>query len=300
MNCIDNISKSLMLCLCFLFAVSGLCQSNQSQETSTTESTSEQVIRVPAGDTLILANNQIVRLAGIDTYEPFSFGWIDSINPNRLKLAYQALDMVRQHVLNQTVSLKYVPELSDIPERKWAYVYLSDNRCLNELLLKEGLAQILPGTPKHPKKNTFEQILSDAKSAGVGIWAVDYSSISVTTGVEEYTDTTKKRFEEPEKYYPPGYTKDTESHSSSSTVGGIILLIVILGAITGVLYAVLAFKAKKSCPMCHANIPRSAKSCSSCGYNYSTGYVGDAELQTWMTQNLRVRKTPGKKKKKLR
>ncbi|MBN1552822.1 thermonuclease family protein [bacterium] len=255
-----------------------------------------EVSKVISGDTLLLKDGRIIKLAGVKCYEPFDFGWVDSINTDRQRLAREALQLTKNLVANQSIGLEFPYSLPKATEWYAAYVFLPDNRCLNELLLEEGLAQILTGMPDHPKHFHFKELQRIAKLENKGIWSIDFSKLTVFTG---YEDTSSTSFTSSKQidYSPPNIADDQESTESSGLFAGLLPLIVLLGGIGGIFASIyMIFRTQKTCPMCLAKISSREKVCSNCGYNFVTGYLGDPELQNWVTQNIRVRKT-GKKKR---
>jgi len=68
------------------------------------------------------------------------------------------------------VKLTFDKEMHDKYDRTLAIVELKDGRILNELLLKEGLAQVLIVEPNVKMENVYKQLEQQAKQAGVGLW----------------------------------------------------------------------------------------------------------------------------------
>jgi endonuclease YncB( thermonuclease family) len=292
----------IMFLLAWLIAPC-LSEDTAAPEGMKTEREEVRVHEVVAGDTLILEDERIIRLAGVDAFEPYDLGWVDNLNPDRADLADRAKELCKQYILDQPVYLEFPSEFSDVLDRKWAYVYLPDDRCLNELLLAEGLVQILPGMPSHPKSKVFNRVQKQALETKSGVWELDLNEITVRTG-DDPSEGSDQEVEQVKKvdYSPPGTHRKTESSSgtSRSNAKGFVLIFVIIGLVGGGIYAVMILNAEKPCPMCHRKNPKRADECSNCGYNYKTGYLGDSELQTWVTQNIKVKKSAGKKKSKKR
>jgi endonuclease YncB( thermonuclease family) len=86
------------------------------------------------GDTFQLVNGDIVRLAGIDTPELGRKGRPDQY------YAEEAWDALRGLVLKRRVIVKTVGKARDRFDRILAQVYLTDGRCVQDILLANGLA----------------------------------------------------------------------------------------------------------------------------------------------------------------
>lgn len=127
-----------------------------------------RVTRVVDGDTLEIERNgkpERIRLIGIDTDEigreqvdPDSSGWRASM------FVYQLLEKDPQ------VKLKYDKEREDKYERTLAYVYLPDERMLNEVLLKEGWARVMRIPPNTAHAENFAKLQDNAERYQLGRW----------------------------------------------------------------------------------------------------------------------------------
>jgi micrococcal nuclease len=85
------------------------------------------------GDTVILQNNQHVRLIGINAPELGKDGAPDQ------PLATRTRDRLAQLMRGQRVTLAFERERQDHYGRLLAHVYLPDGRDVEEILLREGL-----------------------------------------------------------------------------------------------------------------------------------------------------------------
>ncbi len=241
---------------------------------------SHSISAVISGDLLKIDNDQLIALTGIHCYEPFDFGWVDQMNPNRRIFADLAMARTSGLVTEKNVYVQFVSDTPDALGRQNGYVYLPDRRCLNEILLDEGLAQIPSGIFHHRKESEFQNIVKDAKKRKVGIWGIDPASISIKqTG------------------------GSAQKGGSGSNLKGLVSLFSYLG-ILGVIIAIIVYIVKilqsgtKNCPMCQAQVPKRDPRCQNCGYNYETGYLGSAELQNWVSSNIKVvkkRNTKGRR-----
>ncbi|MEZ5991946.1 MAG: thermonuclease family protein [Planctomycetota bacterium] len=127
-----------------------------------------RVTRVVDGDSLEIEHSgkpERIRLIGIDTDEigrdkvdPNSYGW---------KASMFVFDLLEK---DPQVKLKYDDERTDKYDRTLAYVYLTDGRMLNEVLMKEGWAKVMRIAPNTKHANDFQQLETEARNAGLGRW----------------------------------------------------------------------------------------------------------------------------------
>ena len=257
------------------------------------------ISQVVSGDTLIASDNTIIRLAGLDCYDPLDFGWVDSINPGRRQIASEAVKRVSLLVLNKTVQVDY-PIPDDVYGRKWAYVFLPDGSSLNKVLLEEGLAQILPGTPDHTSYKDFDDAQKTALNKSIGIWSVNPNDIKINLG--DY-DNGEMPDADDNRYVPPSRKSGShkESGSEGFKINGVRIFMtgLVLSLMVGLFYFLKQLTDTKVCPLCNDSIPKRSIICPNCNYNYKTGFLGDSELQQWVTRNIRVgrKKDSGSAKK---
>lgn len=281
----------MMLCL------SSLCygaKTKPSKQTPTVEPAptrqliEKKISKIFSGDTLIADDETIIRLAGIDTFDPQHLGWVDSLNPKRRQVADAAVKRLSELTLDKTVFLETPKEFFDAYGRVWAYVFLADDSCINEKMLEEGMAQILPGTPDHGLFRRFETAQKKAVEQKLGIWSIDPESIKID--LSAYNSQQKNPSDDAEKYAPPKPQAKPETSSDGFRINGtrFFFALLIAGGLGTLLYYFKKFTDTKICPMCNAVIPKRLLVCSNCNYNYKTGFMGDSELQQWVTQNIRV------------
>lgn len=118
---------------------------------------SKIVSRVIDGDTFVLKDSTHVRLIGIDTPEkkdPF----FDS-----------ATAYVKAFVHNEKVRLEFDETKTGVFGRTLAYVYIGDI-CLNEELLKSGLATVTDKKYRFSKRDIYLSIEAEAKRLKKGKW----------------------------------------------------------------------------------------------------------------------------------
>ncbi|MFO7173309.1 MAG: thermonuclease family protein [Bacillota bacterium] len=125
------------------------------------------VERVVDGDTLevqVDGRTERVRLIGVDT--PEVHGQVEPYGPEASAFTKQVLAPGTRIWLEQDV------EPRDRYGRLLAYVWLADGRLFNEVLVREGYAQLLtiPPNVKYVERLTAAQ--REAREAGRGLWAL--------------------------------------------------------------------------------------------------------------------------------
>jgi micrococcal nuclease len=124
------------------------------------------------GDTLRLSDQRDVRLIGINAPEIGRDGEPDE------PLATAARDRVGQLVRGRPVQLWYDKERFDRHGRTLAYVFLSDGRDLQEILLREGLAWFIAVAPNVAHRDQYRAAEAEARSGRHGIWSLsDYDPV---------------------------------------------------------------------------------------------------------------------------
>ncbi|MBX7169092.1 MAG: thermonuclease family protein [Pirellulales bacterium] len=126
-----------------------------------------RVQRVVDGDTLLLDNDQRVRLIGVDTPE--------SVKPDTPVQPFgkEATAFTRQFLAagQNRVRLEFDQERTDDYGRLLAYVWVGD-RMLNEELLRAGLGRALLRHPySQAMKDRFKAAQQDARRQRLGIWS---------------------------------------------------------------------------------------------------------------------------------
>ena len=118
-----------------------------------------KVVRVIDGDTIIIENDEIIRLICIDTPER---GEVNS---------KEATDYLEELILDREVKL-----VKDISERDrygrlLRYVYTREGAFVNELIVKNGYGEAFPYAPDVAKCSQIKAAESLAKGQRRGIWA---------------------------------------------------------------------------------------------------------------------------------
>lgn len=125
-----------------------------------------KVRHVLDGDTIILENNQHVRLIGVDTPEIKS-----KYNPRTEYYALQGKRFVEQMVEGRMVFLEADDAQAPFDKygRRLAYVYLENQTLLNRELIRQGYAEAIRSFPYKYKKE-FLALEKAAKDENLGMW----------------------------------------------------------------------------------------------------------------------------------
>jgi micrococcal nuclease len=135
------------------------------------------VTRVVDGDTLVLENNERVRLTGIDTPEMH-----ESSKLNRdaqrsgqdveaiKQLGRQAYAFTRQLVEGKRVRLEFDVDRYDKYKRILAYVYLLDGTFVNAEIVKQGYASLMTYPPNVKYADLFRELYREARENQRGLW----------------------------------------------------------------------------------------------------------------------------------
>lgn len=117
-----------------------------------------KVTRVIDGDTIEIDYNQRVRYIGMDTPEKDTCFFNESTNKNK------------ELVEGKTVSLEKDVSETDRYDRLLRYVYVGDT-LINEVLVKEGYAQILTVPPDVKYQEKFLTAQKEARDNNRGFWS---------------------------------------------------------------------------------------------------------------------------------
>jgi micrococcal nuclease len=144
------------------------------------------VVGIIDGDTLVVkyqGKEQKVRIIGMDTPE-VSYNWKTKSDMKKsgkdlktiIAQGKQASNFVRKLVKKgDLVSLEFdlqkmEPPKDDKPARLLAYVYLSDGRMLNEVIVKEGYRQVYTVPPNVKYVERFRKAERGAREKRKGLW----------------------------------------------------------------------------------------------------------------------------------
>ncbi|MDA8235513.1 MAG: thermonuclease family protein [Clostridia bacterium] len=137
------------------------------------DSTNQQLVRVTRvvdGDTFVVSGGQKVRLIGIDTPEMVKSG--RKTEP----FGKEADAFARKLLEGQKVKLVFDVEKKDKYGRLLAYTYLEDGRFINEILVREGFAQVMTVPPNVAYAEDFVRWQQEARKAGKGLWGKSKNS----------------------------------------------------------------------------------------------------------------------------
>jgi micrococcal nuclease len=135
------------------------------------------VSRVIDGDTLLLENNERVRLIGIDTPEMH-----ESSKLNRdaqrsgqdiasiKQLGRESYAFTKKIAEGKRVRLEFDVERRDRYKRILAYVYLSDGTFLNAAIIEQGYASVMTYPPNVKYADLFRKLYTDARQNRRGLW----------------------------------------------------------------------------------------------------------------------------------
>jgi micrococcal nuclease len=136
------------------------------------------VSRVVDGDTLKLANNDRVRLIGVDTPEVhYSDKLLRDARKSRKdikeiqEMGKKASEFTKALCDGKRVRLEYDVEKRDRYGRLLAYVYLEDGTFVNAKILEEGYGQVMTIPPNVRYADRFLKLQQKARDGRKGLWA---------------------------------------------------------------------------------------------------------------------------------
>ncbi len=136
---------------------------NQNTAQTVAQSKAYLCERVVDGDTIIIENNERVRLIGVDTPE--------TVHPNKPVEYFgkEASAFTKRMVEGKKVRLEYDLEVKDKYGRTLAYVFLEDGTFLNAEIIKQGYGFAYT---KFPFKylEEFRQYEREAREEKKGLW----------------------------------------------------------------------------------------------------------------------------------
>jgi micrococcal nuclease len=135
------------------------------------------VKRVVDGDTLVLQNNQRVRLIGIDTPEVHQSNKLyrDAQRSKKdiqtiIGLGKRSFEFTRQLVEGKRVRLEFDVEKYDRYGRLLCYVYLKDGTFVNAKIVEQGYASLLTIPPNVKYVDLFRRLYQEARENNRGLW----------------------------------------------------------------------------------------------------------------------------------
>lgn len=135
------------------------------------------VTRAVDGDTLLLENNERVRLIGIDTPEMHESSKLERDAQRSgqdeaaiKQLGRQSYEFTRKLVEGKRVRLEFDAERFDKYKRLLAYVYLEDGTFVNAEIVKQGYASLLTIPPDVKYAELFKKLYREARENKRGLW----------------------------------------------------------------------------------------------------------------------------------
>lgn len=135
------------------------------------------VARVVDGDTLLLENNERVRLIGIDTPEMHESNKLnrDALRSGQSAESIQQLgrksyEFTKKIVEGKRVRLEFDVERYDKYKRTLAYVYLEDGTFVNAKIIEEGYASVMTFPPNVKYADLFLKLYRQARQDQRGLW----------------------------------------------------------------------------------------------------------------------------------
>lgn len=116
------------------------------------------------GDTIILADGRHVRYIGINTPE------IEHEHQKAEPYGDQAKKYNEKLVFSKTIRLQFDKERHDHFGRLLAYVFLPDGTFINQAMIAQGYAYLLPQKPNIKYAKILLQAQRDAMSTQKGMW----------------------------------------------------------------------------------------------------------------------------------
>jgi len=124
-----------------------------------------RVVRVIDGDTVILAGLGSSRIVGVDTPE--------TVKPDTPVQCFgPRASEFSKHVLGAARRVRYRVALEPVDAygRSLVYLWLSDGRFFNAMLIRRGLARPLPFPPNTRYAPLFQHLAERAARRGRGLW----------------------------------------------------------------------------------------------------------------------------------
>lgn len=154
----NRLNRLLLVCLLISLLASGCGLGS--------DSGTVRVVRVVDGDTIEVSINgtaEKVRLIGVDTPE--------TVHPTIGEEPYgrEASNFTKKMLTDKEIKLEFDVEERDRYGRLLAYVWL-DEELFNEVLLKEGYAQLATYPPNVKYVERFKAAQKEAREAGRGLW----------------------------------------------------------------------------------------------------------------------------------
>lgn len=135
------------------------------------------VTKVVDGDTLRLANGELVRLIGIDAPEMYESDKLHRDAQRTGKdintitaMGREAYKFVRKLVEGKHTQLEFDLEKRDKYGRLLAYIYLPDGTFVNAEIVKQGYASPMSIPPNLRYADLFQRLYQQAQEKRIGLW----------------------------------------------------------------------------------------------------------------------------------
>lgn len=155
--------KKIFLIIMFVALIA--CQEEKEAQTVYSDLPSAIVERVVDGDTIVLDSGDKVRFILVNTPE--------SVHPDTSKntaFGKIASDFTKEHLESQVVYLEKDVSDTDRYGRLLRYVYLDDGTFFNELLVREGYAQVATFPPDVKYLDLLLEAEQYARENELGLW----------------------------------------------------------------------------------------------------------------------------------
>ena len=156
------------------------------------------VKKVIDGDTIVLENEEHIRLIGVDTPE---------LHHPRKPVQYfakEAKEFTLRESLGKKVRLEYDWQRKDKYGRTLAYVYLPEGTCLNEEIIKQGYGHAYTRFP-FKYLDSYRETEKQARENRKGLWQSGEDTALVKSGSDLKPQRTKSEYNPGSKEYVKGY-----------------------------------------------------------------------------------------------
>lgn len=134
---------------------------------------SSRVVEIIDGDTLLLENDVMVRLVGLQAPK-IALG---RKNFKEWPLGYEAKDALSDMTLGKTVSLYYGGREMDHYGRALAHLFLDDGTWVQGEMLSRGMARVYSFSDNRSVVGEMLDIEAQARTQDTGIWGLRYYAI---------------------------------------------------------------------------------------------------------------------------
>ncbi len=131
------------------------------------KSAPQQVVEIIDGDTIILQDRTLVRLAGIQAPKI-------PLGKRQWPLAEKAGNLLSDLVLNRRVSLYFGGQRRDRYGRQLAHIFREDGLWIQGEMLKAGLARVQTSPDNRALAAEMAALEQTARRKSLGIWVMEY------------------------------------------------------------------------------------------------------------------------------